>query len=341
MTSCGWLAVASSPTKRSPSTSTSHCRTSATNEGYIPDMSSISRYSRSLSLFLATMMAIILPMTFGGAVMADAANTSVAMTNPGPMAVTSTGVLYVASGRELFRLDGRTFTPVARAARVIRCAVASSDGSIFIGETGILQRVMPDGAISTVIHVGLTGVGQGPHGSIYVVTNGMIDRLVGRRLVPVIRAAQFVGLARVPSNPSEIGFANVAIDASGTTYITAGGVGNSLFEVTSRGRARYLSPARSAHGIPSSLTTGSDGRVFLGVQNAILWVSQGRIGVYLSFSEGAVKGFSGTFAPSYVAASTYPRSPLYADATGNGFSNDRGVIAIYPDHSIAVLWVHR
>lgn len=300
-----------------------------------------SRCSRSLLLLLVSMTASVLPTSLVAVVRADAANTSLAMVSPGPMAVTPAGVLYVASGRALFRLDGQTFSPVARAARVIRSAVASTDGSIFVGEPGLVQRVTPGGRLTSILHVGLTGLGQGPRGSIYVVSSGAVDRLVGRRLVRVVRASQFIGLPRVPPKASDIGFANVATDAAGDTYLTAGAVGNSLFEVTSRGRARYLGPARSAGGMPSSLTEGSGGRVFLGVQNAILWVSHGRVGVLRSFSNGAVKGFVGTFAPSYVAASLSRRLPLYADATGNGFSNDKGIIAIYPDHRIVTLWVHR
>ena len=298
-------------------------------------------YSRPSLLLLATMAASILPTTLAAVVGADAADTARVMVTPGPMAVTPAGVLYVASGRELFRLHGRTFAPVAQAARVIRSVVAPSDSSIFVGEPGLLQRVAPDGTVTTILRVSLTGLGQGPRGSIYVVTSGAVDHLVGHRLVPVVHAGQFAGLPRVPPMASDIGFANVAIDAAGNTYLTTGAVGNSLFEVTSHGRARYVGPARSAGGMPSSLTEGSGGRVFLGVQNAILWVSRGRIGTFLSFSDGAVKGFVGTFAPSYVAASLARRRPLYADATGNGFSNDNGIIAIYPDHRIVTLWVHQ
>lgn len=299
------------------------------------------RCSRLLLLLLVSITASILPMTVAAVVGADAANTARVMVTPGPMAVTPAGVLYVASGQELFRLHGRTFAPVARAARVIRSVVAPSDSSIFVGEPGLVQRVTPDGTVTTILRVSLTGLGQGPRGSIYVVTSGAVDHLVGHRLVPVVRASEFAGLARVPPKASDIGFANVAMDAAGNAYVTAGAVGNSLFEVTSHGRARYVGPARSAGGMPSSLTEGSGGRVFLGVQNAILWVSRGRLGTFLTFSHGAVNGFVGTFAPSYVAASLAPQRPLYADATGNGFSNDKGIIAIYPDHRIVTLWVHQ
>jgi len=141
---------------------------------------------------------------------------------------------YVASGQELFRLHGRTFAPVARAARVIRSVVAPSDSAIFVGEPGLVQRVTPDGTVTTILRVSLTGLGEGPRGSIYVVTSGAVDHLVGHRLVPVVRASQFAGLPRVPPKASDIGFANVAIDAAGNAYVTAGAVGN----ISSRSRAR-------------------------------------------------------------------------------------------------------
>ncbi len=43
-----------------------------------------------------------------------------------------------------------------------------------------------------ILRVSLIGLGQGPRGSIYVVSSGAVDCLVGHRLVPVIRASQFV-----------------------------------------------------------------------------------------------------------------------------------------------------
>lgn len=297
---------------------------------------------RRRGVFIALAMVLAASCSLTGPIVAAATGTPVEMNTPGPLAVTPTGVLFVASGRELFRLSGRRFVPVARAPEVIRSAVASSDGSIFVGEARLLQRVMPDGSVGTVAHMHVSGLGRGPHGTIYVVTNAAVSRVMGHEVVPVVRASQFAGLAHVPVEVSAIDFANVAVDASGNTYISAVGVGYSLFEITRGGRARYVAPARAGGGFPSSLTAGSDGRVYLGVQNSVLWVSNGRVGGFMSFPKGAIKGFSGAFAPTYLAASGAPGGPLYADAVnGNGFGNESGVITIYPGHRVVTLWVHK
>ena len=299
------------------------------------------QYVRPREVFFALLAATAALVFLTAPIAATAFGPSVELTTPGPMAVTPSGTLYVASGRELFRLSGRRFVPVARVARVIRSATAASDGSIFVGEVGLLQRVMPDGSVGTVAHMNVSGLGRGPHGTIYAVTNASVSRVMGRHVVAVVRASQFAGLSHVPTEVKFFDFANVAVDGSGYTYVTAMGVGFSLFEVTPGGLARYVGPARSGGGAPSALTDWSHGRVYFGVQNAILWVKNGRVGGFQTFSSGAVKGFNGAFAPSYLAASATPGGPLYADAVGNGFSNDTGIIAIYPDHRLVTLWAHK
>ncbi len=259
--------------------------------------------------------------------------------HPGPLAEAPTGRLYVASGRALFEWRGREPVVIARGASRIESVVVATDGSIYLGEQNLLQRVAPSGQVSTVARIQVTGLGRGLRGSIYVVSDAAVSRLDGHQLVPVVRRSQFKGITQVPLQLSVLDFANVAFDAHDNIYVTASGVGFGLFEVTSSGRARYVGPARSGGGSPASLTEGAGGRIYLGVQNSVLAVDEGRISVFRSFPVGAVKGISGAFAPRYVAASMSPGSPVYADASGgNGFSNDSAIVAIYPDGRVVTMW---
>jgi hypothetical protein len=164
---------------------------------------------------------------------------------PGPLAVTRTGQVYVTSGRELYRLNGDRPVPVAQAAGTIECVVASDSGAIYLGERDQLQKVSPTGHVSVVTRAHVTGLGRGPQGSTYVVTDAAVSRLVNQQLVPVVRRSQFVGVSHVPTQISALTFANVALDAHGNIYITASGVGFSLFEVTRSGNVRYIGPARA------------------------------------------------------------------------------------------------
>ena len=294
---------------------------------------------RHRALGYATMTLTLVPLALAG-LPATASGNSAAFGQPGPLAVSRTGQVYVASGRELYRLNGDRPVPVAKAAGTIECVVASDSGAIYLGERDQLQKVSPTGHVSVVTRAHVTGLGRGPQGSTYVVTNAAVSRLVNQQLVPVVRRSQFVGVSHVPTQISALTFANVALDAHGNTYITASGIGFSLFEVTRSGNVRYIGPAR-AGGSPASMTEGPGGRVYIGVQNSILTADAGHLGGFRSFAAGAVKGLTGALAPRYIAASTAPGSPLYADADGqNGFSNDAAIVRINSDHRVVTLWSH-
>ena len=58
---------------------------------------------------------------------------------PGPLAVTESGTLYVASGSQLYKLSGRRFEAFARAASEIQSAVAVANGTVYLGESNVLQ----------------------------------------------------------------------------------------------------------------------------------------------------------------------------------------------------------
>ena len=256
---------------------------------------------------------------------------------PGPLAVTRSGTLYVASGSQLYKLSGRHLEAVARASHEIQSAVAVANGTIYLGEASALQAVSPNGAVTTVAQVAVAGLGFGPHGTLDVVTDNALERLVGDKLEPVARAAQFHGLRGVPVGGLDFG--NVAADGAGDLYISASGIGFNLYELTRTGHARFISPFRGANGKPAPLTIGPDGVVFGEWQNAIYQADGDGISAFQGFSGGTVPDYHGTFLPAFIAASRVSGSPLYADADGgNGFSMDSAIIAIYPKHRIVSLW---
>lgn len=269
------------------------------------------------------------------------AASSASMTTPGPMAVTPAGTLYVASGREMYRFNGGAFTPVARSARPIESMASSRSGFIYLGEGNLLQVLTPTGTVTTVTHTQVSGLGNGPGGDIMVVSYSGVARLVGRHLVRVVRASQFAGLKGAPKDVGAFNFGNVAVNGSGDIFLSALGVGWSLYEVSRAGRARYVGVARGAGGIPSPLVESQGGHVFLGVQNSIETVKGLKILGFQSFSLGSVPCVNGTFAPAYLAASSESAGPIYADTVkGQGWSSNSAVIAVYPDHRVVTLWVH-
>ncbi len=93
-----------------------------------------------------------------------------------------------------------------------------------------------------------------------MVTDNAVERFVGNELKPVARAAQFNGLRGVPVSGLELGSADA--DGAGDLYISASGIGYSLYELTRTGHARFVSPFRGANGKPAPLSIGPGGVVY-------------------------------------------------------------------------------
>jgi hypothetical protein len=256
---------------------------------------------------------------------------------PGPLAATGNGILYVASGSELYKLTGRRLDVAARAPQEILSAVAVANGTIYLGEATALQAVSPFGAVTTVARLSVGGLGLGPHKALYVVTGNAVERLVGNKLKPVARASQFDGLQGVPVAGLSLG--SVDADGAGDLYISASGIGYDLYELTRTGHPRFVSPFRGANGKPAPLTIGPGGIVYGEWQNSIYEADGGGISLFQLFSGGTVPDYGGTFLPAFIAASGATGAPLYADADGgNGFSMDSAIVAIYPKHRVLPLW---
>lgn len=256
---------------------------------------------------------------------------------PGPLAVTATGILYVASGSELYKQSGRRLEAVARASHRISSAVAVADGTIYLGEADALQAVSPTGAVTTVAPVAVGGLGLSAHKVLYVATGTTIDRLVGGVLEPIVRASKFNGLPGVGVGGLDLG--NVAGDGAGDLYISASGIGFDLYELTSTGHARFVSGFRGANGKPAPLSIGPDGVIYGEWQNAIYQADGRGISLFEDFPTGKVRDYDGAFLPAFIVCSGGRGAPLYADADGgNGFSMDSAIIAIYRNHRIALLW---
>jgi len=238
---------------------------------------------------------------------------------------------------ELYKLNGRRLEAIARTPQEILSAVAVANGTIYLGEANALQAVSPIGVVTTVAHLSVGGLGLGPHGTLYVVTDNAVERFVGNELKPVARAAQFNGLPRVPVGGLELG--SVDADGAGDLYISASGIGYSLYELTRTGHARFVSPFRGANGKPAPLSIGPGGVVYGEWQNAVFEADGAGISLFQGFSGGTVPNYGGAFLPAFIAASGVTGAPLYADADGgNGFSMDSAIIAIYPKHRVVSLW---
>jgi hypothetical protein len=135
--------------------------------------------------------------------------------------VTPAGTLYVASGQDLYRLTGSRLAPFATVGETIESAVAGANGAIYLGGNRALMSVSPDGKVATIANLQVAGLGSGPTGTIYVVTNSAITRLVGRSLQVVANAARFDGLLGVPSvHGAVLGLGNVAADGKGDLYVS-------------------------------------------------------------------------------------------------------------------------
>jgi hypothetical protein len=238
---------------------------------------------------------------------------------PGPLAETVNGTLYVASGAELYKLVGARLEPFVRASGQIGSAVATETGTVYLGETFGLQAVSPRGTINVVV-------------------NNEIERLVDDKFSLVVNATRFKGLRDVPSlGGLELG--NVAADGAGDLYISAAGDGYDLYELTKAGTARFVSPFRGANGKPAPLSVGPDGVVYGEWQTGIDEMNGGGISAYQDFSTGSVSQISGVFLPAFIAASAKNGYPLYTDAIGeDGFSNYSAIIAIEPNHRVVTLW---
>jgi hypothetical protein len=145
---------------------------------------------------------------------------------PGPLAVTPNGVLYVASGQELYKLVDERLVPFVSAGQTIDSTVAGDGGTIYLGGSDALQSVSPDGAVTTVARLAVGGLGSGPSGAIYVVVNNDIERLVGDKLILVVKATKFDGLSGVPTPVgAELGLGTVVGDGKGDLYVSGEGVG--------------------------------------------------------------------------------------------------------------------
>jgi hypothetical protein len=257
---------------------------------------------------------------------------------PGPLAVTDSGTLYVASGSQLYKLSGRRFEAFARASSEIQSAVAVANGTVYLGEANVLQAVSPSGAVTTVAHMAVAGLGLSRQRALYVVTDREVGHFDGDELKTLVRAAQFKGLSGVPPLGS-LDFGNVDADGAGDLYISGTGDGYNLYELTKTGHARFVSPFRGANGKAAPLSIGPDGVVYGEWQNAIYQVDGGGISLLQGFSGGTVPKYHGTFLPAFIASSGVIGSPLDADADGaNGFSMDSAIIAVYPKHRVVPLW---
>ncbi len=116
----------------------------------------------------------------------------------------------------------------------------------------MLQAVSPSGAVTTVAHMAVAGLGLSRQRALYVVTDSEVGHFDGDELKTLVRAAQFKGLSGVPPLGS-LDFGNVDADGAGDLYISGTGDGYNLYELTKTGHARFVSPFRGANGKRRSL----------------------------------------------------------------------------------------
>ena len=257
---------------------------------------------------------------------------------PGPLAVTETGTLYVASGSQLYKLSGRRFEAFARACfsnpERSRCSQRHrlpGGGKRAAGR--LAERNGHDGSAA----------GRGRPGAQPAKGSLRGDRQRGRALRR--RRAQ----ARCPRWRSsracrECRRLEVLVWETWTQTAPATSTSVALETATastsSRRRAMPALSARSGGRRQAApLSIGPDGVVYGEWQNAIYQVDGGGISLLQGFSGGTVPKYHGTFLPAFIASSGVIGSPLYADADGgNGFSMDSAIIAVYPKHRVVSLW---
>jgi hypothetical protein len=291
---------------------------------------------------VAAGLAALVSLSFGG----RASATSIVVPkgfDPGPLAVTSNGTLFIASGSNLYEVEGTHLRQFARAAQQIDFAIAGPAGAVYLGEPSEVQAVSQESALSTVVHAEIAGLGSAPNGAIYVVTSNIvggvgdeIEQLVNDKLVLVAKSTAFVGAKWVSSRGIELG--NVAADGEDDLYVSGiGENGYSLYELTKSGQPRFVSQSRGANGKAAPLSIGPDGAIFGEWQQLLYRASGGGISDYADFGDFKTAPLRG-FLPAFVSSSTKVGSPLYADSTsGNGWGG-ADIVAIYPNHRTVVLW---
>lgn len=282
-------------------------------------------------------LGVILILSLG--VPTGAATSTLGSINPpGPIAVSPSGMLYVASGSTVYKQTSDGFERFAGASGAINSSIVSPAGVLYLGENSRLQAVSPVGVVTTVAHLSVSGLALGPSNSFYVAANDDVFRFAEGKFTIVATPGDFSHLEGVPA-AGHLGFGDIAADGTGDLYVSAMGIGYNLYEISHDGHASFVSPFRGGNGKPAVLTSAPNGDVYGAWQTRIYSADGGGITRYDTFKQGSVGDIGGTFLPAFIPASPRIGGPIYADADGeNGFAAKSAIIAIYPDKRIATIW---
>lgn len=295
----------------------------------------------------------------------------VPLEDAGPLAVSSTGVLYVADQQRdqvLYRLADGQFRVIAGDGRHgfsgdgglatkaelsdVSDLTVGRDGDLYIVDGGRVRIVNPAGIIRTIAGGGATrspvangtaarsaslgaqiSVALGPTGKLYIGTSTQLLRLTAEGTFVTVPAVVPPGLYASPGNLDE--FAQIAFDAQGNIDVASTYAGWSIFQVTPGGVATYVGQARRTEGDTSVLEVAPNGIVDGENGSTVLQIQGARLVPAYPFNE--VPGTS-YFSLTFFAFA--PNGDLYADDTDGGFGPVQQLVSVNHGH-VTVLWHHR
>lgn len=279
----------------------------------------------------------------------------------GPLAVSSTGALYVFDGTRhevLVRLATGQFRVVAGDGQAgfagdggpatkaelsdVSDMSFAPNGDLYLADGGRVRVVDREGTIRTIAGDGRSGgsvstgtpalsavLGPGvsiafsPNGQLYLATSSQLFRLSSTNQLDSVPAVVSSGLPGARKGTLD-GFGSIAVDAQGNVYTSSLFIGWSVFKISPDGVATYLGYARRSGGSTAIVQRGEDGAIEVDDGPNILRVAGDRL--VTSFAVNNVPGINTFIFTNHFALA--PDGTFYADNLGQAFDPYQQIVSV-------------